>query len=172
MGSKQLDKDHSKNLNSDEYKIQEKYRKTVKTLKSKIKTIELSPKYVPNSKAHIKLWAQDKDTDNAFTSDIDDETVTQIMYLNDVDKAYKILLLMGIGVFMKDMNKEYLDIMKALATKQKLFVIIASSDYIYGTNYQFCHGYLSKDLENMTQEKMIQALEEFEEKSQSNIQFV
>ena len=169
LGSEQLDKDHSKNLNSDKYKQQELYRKTVKTLKSKIKTIELSPKYVPNSKAHIKLWAQDKDTDNAFTSDIDDETVTQIMYLNDVDKAYKILLLMGIGVFMKDMNKEYLDIMKALATKQKLFVIIASSDYIYGTNYQFCHGYLSKDLENMTQEKMIQAFGRIgRKKSQSN----
>ena len=46
---------------------------------------------------------------------------------------------------------------KKLAEQQKLYLIIASSDYIYGTNYQFCHGYLSKDLQNMTQEKMIQA---------------
>jgi len=158
LGSKQLEKDHSKNVKSDEFKIQQKYRKTVKALKSRIKTIELNPQYIPNSKQHIKLWARDKETDNSFTSDIEDDIVTEIMYLNDVDKAYKILLLMGIGVFIKDMNKEYLDIMKALATKQKLFVIIASSDYIYGTNYQFCHGYLSKDLENMTQEKLIQAL--------------
>jgi hypothetical protein len=36
-------------------------------------------------------------------------------------------------------------------------LIIADSDYIYGTNYQFCHGYLSKDLV-LTQEKIIQAL--------------
>jgi hypothetical protein len=36
-------------------------------------------------------------------------------------------------------------------------LIIADSDYIYGTNYQFCHGYLSKDLD-LTQEKIIQAL--------------
>jgi hypothetical protein len=36
-------------------------------------------------------------------------------------------------------------------------MIIASSDYIYGTNYQFCHGYLSKDLV-LTQEKMVQAI--------------
>jgi hypothetical protein len=36
-------------------------------------------------------------------------------------------------------------------------MIIASSDYIYGTNYQFCHGYLSKDME-LTQEKIIQAM--------------
>ena len=32
------------------------------------------------------------------------------------------------------------------------------SDYIYGTNYQFCHGYISKDLGDMTQEKTIQAM--------------
>ena len=168
LGSKQLEKDHSKNLNSDQYKIQETYRKTVKALKEKIKTIELNPKYVPNSKQHIKLWAIDKKTESSFTSDIDDETVTKIMYLN-VDKAYKILLLMGIGVFIKDINKEYLDIMKGLASQQKLYVIIASSDYIYGTNYQFCHGYLSRDLENMTQEKMIQAFGRIgRKKSQSN----
>jgi hypothetical protein len=36
-------------------------------------------------------------------------------------------------------------------------MIIASSDYIYGTNYQFCHGFLSKDLK-LTQEKIIQAM--------------
>ena len=48
--------------------------------------------------------------------------------------------------------------MKKLADEQLLFVIIASSDYIYGTNYQFCHSYLSKDLNNISQEKCIQAL--------------
>jgi hypothetical protein len=47
--------------------------------------------------------------------------------------------------------------MKKLADRQMLFLIIADSDYIYGTNYQFCHGYLSKDL-GLTQEKIIQAL--------------
>jgi hypothetical protein len=36
-------------------------------------------------------------------------------------------------------------------------MIIADTDYIYGTNYQFCHAYLSKDL-NLTQEKIVQAL--------------
>jgi hypothetical protein len=47
--------------------------------------------------------------------------------------------------------------MTRLADEQKLYMIIASSDYIYGTNYQFCHGFLSKDL-NLTQEKLIQAM--------------
>ena len=44
-----------------------------------------------------------------------------------------------------------------MADEQKLYMIIATSDYIYGTNYQFCHGFLSKDLD-LTQEKIIQAM--------------
>ena len=48
--------------------------------------------------------------------------------------------------------------MKELTEQQKLFMIIASTDYIYGTNYQFCHGYIGKDLANLSQEKTIQAL--------------
>ena len=87
---------------------------------------------------------------------MDDEVVQKIMLL-EIDREWKILLMMGIGVFTTHDNLKYVDIMKKMAEQQKLYLIIASSDYIYGTNYQFCHGYLSKDLKNMTQEKMIQA---------------
>ena len=80
------------------------------------------------------------------------------MNLNNVDDIWKILLLMGIGVFVEHENGDYTQIMKDLAMNQHLYMIIASSNYIYGTNYQFCHGYIGKDLENMTQEKTIQAL--------------
>ena len=71
----------------------------------------------------------------------------------------KLLLLIGIGMFknQEESNPRYMEIMKRLAYNQQLFLILASSDYIYGTNYQFCHGYLSKDME-LTQEKIIQAL--------------
>jgi len=65
--------------------------------------------------------------------------------------------MMGIGVFINHENITYTEIMKKLADEQRLYMIIASSDYIYGTNYQFCHGFLSKDL-NLTQEKVIQAM--------------
>jgi len=68
-----------------------------------------------------------------------------------------VLLMMGIGVFINHENITYTEIMKRLADEQKLYMIIASSDYIYGTNYQFCHGYLSKDLD-LTQEKIFQAM--------------
>jgi hypothetical protein len=48
--------------------------------------------------------------------------------------------------------------MKKLAQNHKLFMIIASTDYIYGTNYQFCHGMVGKDLTNMTPQKTVQAM--------------
>jgi hypothetical protein len=79
------------------------------------------------------------------------------MLLTGVNNLWKVLLMMGIGVFINHENIKYTEIMKQLADEQKLYMIIASSDYIYGTNYQFCHGYLSKDL-NLTQEKIIQAM--------------
>ena len=65
---------------------------------------------------------------------------------------------MGIGVFASHDSDRYTEIMKKLAQEQKLYLIIASTDFIYGTNYQFCHGYLSTDLEGMSQEKAIQAM--------------
>ena len=156
LGSQQLEKDHTKVKDSTFYKEQQEYMRKVKTLKKKINTIELNQKYVPNSEAHKREWSKNKENNSSFKGEIDEPIVEQIMYLN-VNREWKILLLMGIGVFTQDPNKEYLDIMKKLAEQQKLYLIIASSDYIYGTNYQFCHGYLSKDLLNMTQEKMIQA---------------
>ena len=78
------------------------------------------------------------------------------MMLKDVDDSWKVLLLMGIGVFTNHPSIAYTEIIKQLAMEQKLYMIIASSDYIYGTNYQFSHGYLAKDL-SITQEKIIQA---------------
>ena len=83
-------------------------------------------------------------------------TIEKILML-DIDDYWKILLMMGIGVFSLDHNKKYLEIMKELAQDQKLYMIIASPDFIYGTNYQFCNEYISKDLENISQEKLIQA---------------
>ena len=61
-------------------------------------------------------------------------------------------------MFSENVAPEYLEIMKSMAEKQELLVIIATDDYIYGTNYQFCHGYIGKDLSDMTQDKIIQAL--------------
>jgi hypothetical protein len=129
----------------------------VNSLRALIKRASLNDAFVPNKKTHIDRWAPDATISNAFTSTIDDQVVTDIMALNGVDNLWKVLLMMGIGVFINHDNITYTEIMKKLADEQKLYMIIASSDYIYGTNYQFCHGFLSKDLE-LTQEKVIQAM--------------
>tara|TARA_B100000795_G_C22790884_1_gene436888 strand:- start:1 stop:2388 length:2388 start_codon:yes stop_codon:yes gene_type:complete len=154
-GSEMKEKSHK--MDSTEYKLIENYQRQIKRIKSKIEIVELNKVYVPNSEIHLKKWTDKLVKKTEFTSDISDDIVEQIMLLN-INQAWKILLLMGIGVFIKQDNVEYNEIMKKLAEDQKLYLIIASGDYIYGTNYQFCHGYLGKDLLNMTQEKMIQAM--------------
>tara|TARA_B110000285_G_C15139285_1_gene629540 strand:+ start:67 stop:894 length:828 start_codon:yes stop_codon:yes gene_type:complete len=139
----------------------------MKTLKTKIdamraltKVIQLNDLFIPNRKEHLSKWVgDDKKLNNPFTCNISEQHVIKIMELDNVIDSWKILLLMGIGVFTEHDSIDYTEIMKELAREQKLFMIIASSNYIYGTNYQFCHGYIGKDMsENMTQEKCIQAM--------------
>ena len=120
-----------------------------------IKPIFLNNIFIPNKREHLKKWASNF-KGSPFTSDIDEVTIVKIMSL-PIDCSWKVLLLVGIGVFSNDADTNYTEIMKQLAVEQRLFLIIASSDYIYGTNYQFCHGYIGKDL-IVTQDKILQAL--------------
>ena len=122
-----------------------------------VKSTSLNDVFIPNTIDHLKYWSEKKERSNEFSSKIEEDTVEKIMLL-DIESMWKILLLMGIGVFTTHKDDKYTEIMKELANKQLLYMIVASSDYIYGTNYQFTHGYLSKDLNNMTQEKTIQSL--------------
>ena len=132
-------------------------KKEIDMLKSNIKPAALNDTFIPNKHHHLVKWANGLNTIDAFTSNIEERIVNKIMTLYGIDDTWKVLLLMGIGVFTNHDNIQYTEIMKQLADEQKLYMIIASSDYIYGTNYSFCHGYLSKDL-NLTQEKIIQAI--------------
>jgi hypothetical protein len=126
-------------------------------LSQMIKSATLHDLFVPNRSSHKEKWAQDINAPNSFTSNVNEDDVDAIMSLNNVDDSWKVLLLLGIGVFANHNSIAYTEIMKKLADSQRLFMTIADSDYIYGTNYQFCHGYLSKVL-GLTQEKIIQAL--------------
>ena len=126
-------------------------------LRGKLIKIELDKEFVPNTLDHLKKFYKSEWLGKSFTSDIPESAVEKIMLL-DVDSIWKVLLLMGIGVFTEHTSRDYVAIMKDLAQNQQLYLIIASTDYIYGTNYQFCHGYIGKDLKDLTQEKLIQAL--------------
>ena len=134
-----------------------KLNNEIDMLKTNIKSATLNDTFIPNKHHHLVKWADGLDTRAAFTSNIEQSIVNEIMTLYGIEDTWKVLLLMGIGVFTNHKNIRYTEIMKKLADEQKLYMIIASSDYIYGTNYSFCHGYLSKDLK-LTQEKIIQAL--------------
>ena len=162
--SDQSDKKNSKKdlkyLPSGDEKTGIKYNKQeeLNYLKTLIKSAQLNETFIPNKLPHLTKWADDIiNIGSVYTSDVNEETIIDIMMLTDVDDSWKVLLLMGVGVFTNHPSIAYTEIMKKMAEQQKLYLIIASSDYIYGTNYQFCHGYLSKDL-YLTQEKIIQAL--------------
>lgn len=130
-------------------------------LNQQVKRTALHDLFIPNRNAHLEKWCKDKVITlvdkKPWSCDIQDSYVEKIMLLN-IESHWKILLLMGIGAITDHKNAAYNEIMKELAQDQKLFLIIASSDYIYGTNYQFCHGYIGRDLHDMTQEKTIQAM--------------
>lgn len=130
--------------------------KEIEKLRKSIVSVKLPDINIPNSKEHQKYWTRES-VSNAFKSDIDEETVCDIMEL-EIEDYKKVLLLMGIGMFDTHNNVKYAEIMKSLAYDQRLYLIIASDDYIYGTNYSFCHGFIGKDLTHMTQQKIIQAL--------------
>ena len=129
----------------------------VEELKKSVKYTALHELFVPNRLEHLKRWTSHTAITNEFTSFVEDDIVEQIMLLN-VANHWKLLLLMGIGAITNATDQKYTDIMKTLAKHQKLYLIITATDYIYGTNYQFCHGYIGKDLEGMTQEKAIQSM--------------
>lgn len=146
------EKDTSKN------EITESLEENIEQLRKQIRTLSLPPEYIPNTSNHQEKWTPDNSiTKNAFTSKIDATTVKEIMDL-DVEPYYQLLVLMGVGILVNHENKTYQDVVKRLASEQRLYLIITSSDYIYGTNYQFCHGFLGKDLGDTTQQKILQCI--------------
>lgn len=132
----------------------------ISKLQSHVKSVSLNSTFVPNTKEHQKRFTEGKRIieGTPFVCDIQESVVEKIMLIDDVNDKWKLLLLMGIGVFTNHTSIRYSEIMKELAQQQKLYLIIGSSDYIYGTNYQFCHGYISKDMRSMSQEKCLQAM--------------
>jgi hypothetical protein len=133
-------------------------KQQIEELQVCMKMVVLNPIYVPNTHDHLYKYAPSKIDTHAFTCNVSEYMVEQIMQITDIADYWKLLLMMGIGVFAAHKSTRYVELMKQLAQEHKLYMIIASTDYIYGTNYQLCHGYIAKDLGNMSQEKCIQAM--------------
>uniref|UniRef100_A0A6C0BT08 Uncharacterized protein n=1 Tax=viral metagenome TaxID=1070528 RepID=A0A6C0BT08_9ZZZZ len=138
-------------------------RNEINNLTKLIKSVTLPDVYIPNKIDHLNKWtnlsSSSSSSSSPYTSKIIDSDVEKVMAIKDVDDIWKVLLLLGIGLFSQSTSITYTELVKEFAINQKLYLIIADGDYIYGTNYQFCHGYLSKDLiKDLTQEKAIQAM--------------
>jgi hypothetical protein len=130
----------------------------INKLRKEIRLVSLDAMYVPNTRPHQQVWTPNSEiNETCFVSNIGEDVAKTIMQLN-INNEFKVLLLLGIGLFTDIKCTEYREIMKKLADEQRLFMIIASTDYIYGTNYQFCHGFIGKDLTRMTQQKTLQAM--------------
>jgi hypothetical protein len=155
-------KKSSRELPNDKYIKEKETMHKIEGCRQKLIKLELDNEFIPNSYEHLKKYDKLEMNERAFGSDIEEHIVEKIMLL-EVEADWKVLLLMGIGVFTTNDAgtadyRDYVAIMKELAQKEQLYLIIASTDYIYGTNYQFCHGYIGKDLKNLTQAKAIQAI--------------
>lgn len=129
---------------------------SINKLRKGLLVVNIDEEYIPNTKKHQVRFLKELNTES-FVPKIDEMYTKKIMEL-DISNTFKVLLLLGIGVFIKDSILDYQELMKKMANDQKLFMIIASSDYIYGTNYQFCHGIIGKDLSGMSKEKTIQSM--------------
>jgi hypothetical protein len=132
-------------------------REKVDILRGQIKPLVLNDVCVPNTRAHLERFDKSEYVGRSFSASIDSAVAERILSLSIADN-WKILLMMGIGVFATGGDVSYIEIMKKLATDQRLYLILADSDYIYGTNYQFSHAYLGKDTKDMTQDKTVQAM--------------
>ena len=157
-------------------------RAEIQRLEDSLYSLQIDAIYKPNTRDHFNKWTSKLDIDQKFcyetfkpfVSSLNDHTIQQIMSMTTISTKFKILALLGIGVFTESSvncentmaqeslkEKEsgaYNSIMKSAASSKSLYLLLANSDYIYGTNYQFSHCYLGKDMDNLSQEKIIQCI--------------
>lgn len=132
-----------------------------------MKNTHINSIYIPNTYEHLSKHAPNylekytingNETFKPFTSTLNDNDIMRVVLVPNVEDYWRLLLICGIGIVSDTMNNEYNVLINELASEQKLFMLIASSDYIYGTNYSFHHGYIGKDMTNCSRQKIIQAL--------------
>jgi len=102
-------------------------RRKISELRRCIKTVALPEEFVPNLPAHIKKYAPHcPNTNSVFKPSIDEGDIENIMIIDDIGDYWKLLLMMGIGVFASHDSDSYTEVMKKLVQEQKLYLIIAS----------------------------------------------
>lgn len=174
------DENPDKDIGNERYKdsTPRKLLNQVDKLTYMLKPIHLPEEHIPNHKIHYKRYVDPtisladcsdvRNLKSSFKSSLTNIDIMKIMRVENVASYWKTLALMGVGCFQSNPDITYLETIKELVVMQKMMLVIASSDYIYGTNYQFSHGYIGKDLSEITQEKLIQAMGRVGRKSSSH----
>ena len=124
-------------------------------MREKLGELRLPDREVPNTEEH-QIRYHGVVRPDAFAGSVPPHHLEEVLHL-EVPNWKKMLLMMGIGVFGDDCPT-YRELMSRMASARELYCVIAGTDYVYGTNYQFCHGYIGKDLADMPVEKLYQAL--------------
>ena len=109
---------------------QKKLRSEIDGLHKMVKTIALDEVYMPNKLNHLRKWTEKTVIDREFSCDIDPNDVERIM-LMEVKNTWKILLLMGIGVFTNNHDNNYTEIMKQLEEDEELEEDICTAYIMY-----------------------------------------
>ena len=134
-----------------------KIKELIDSTQSQIRSVSIDNSYIPNFKEHYDKFNHSKSNNHLWSSSIDETNLKKILSIHELEPKFKIMLMIGVGVLHPSLPDDYNEIMKELTKNQQLFTIIADDNYIYGTNYQFSHGYLGKDLD-ITQEKLVQSM--------------
>lgn len=140
----------------------------IRALESQFKRMQLPQALIPNSFEHLNKYHSSgvshlypshyKEHFKPFSSTLSERDIEKVITLKDVEQSTQFLLLCGIGIVCSSMTNEYNALISEFATRQKLFMVIASSDYIFGTNYLFHHAYIDDTIEENTRQKIIQAM--------------
>ena len=153
-------------------------QREIEKLQNNIKPLSLDAVYRPNTKNHFDKWNKNLNIEyhesDVYCGKIEEDDIKIVSQLSTMYNVYKVLMLMGVGIFtnntlcneekftdkqlMKEETSQYVEIVKRMAEEKSLYLIMANSDYIYGTNYQFSHCYLGKDMKGISQEKIIQCI--------------
>jgi hypothetical protein len=158
MDDKNKDDDKEKKMADNRVKPEVKAIQTkIAQMQSYIRPIAMPDAYIPNKHDHLKRFGQLDKLPIAFTSSVEMAHMKKILTM-DVDASWKILLMIGIGVFASNVPSAYIELVKELASQQQLYLIIANTTYMYGTNYQLANAFLAKDMTQVSQDELIQSL--------------
>jgi hypothetical protein len=116
-------------------------KEEIKRLTAALKPVNLPEAYIPNTEAHKRRFGNTA----GFCSNIDADAAATVLAIEGLPDNYSILFLMGIGV-MSHAHPEYLALVKSMLDENRLYMVVADQDFLWGTNFDFRYMIVAADL--------------------------